>query len=482
MQNTNSDFKTLYPGVYEKEEREALKKYFENAERINNRAELDLDKLVQGTLPEDTPGIGPVVPVTEAIVRYCNGKYEQENPLYYDNDYAQAHGYKDILAYFCFGAHDDTYTIPYPPEVRDKLLVSQISHSISNLAPVYPGDTLYMVFDHVDVVEGTPAEGSTYRTFHSSIKGSVYNQDKVKVNEVEFTTTESIEIYKDKSMSTGTSFADVWVAPDWLSRPAHQYTDADYEEIKKIWREEYLRGDEKLYWEDVNVGDRPARTADGPIVESVLPTAPYGQGAGGSRTLKKEVLDEEIFKTMIRTKEGIYVLPNKADYVPRLPEGLEVIMAIDDGRRSGGEEEEGAVDTRDIHSSGDEQRAPLINFFNRDTAIHHINNWMGDYGTIRNIKWSIMSPETHAVYGFTVPNSPFYHHYVNQVPGMEDRIMDSHGLTTDMAIVNSYVQKKYIENNRHMVRLLWWIEDIEGHIYSDGSADVELPSKQESLA
>ena len=38
MQNTNSDFKTLYPGVYEKEEREALKKYFENAERINNRA------------------------------------------------------------------------------------------------------------------------------------------------------------------------------------------------------------------------------------------------------------------------------------------------------------------------------------------------------------------------------------------------------------------------------------------------------------
>ena len=47
----------------------------------------------------------------------------------------------------CYGAHDDTFMVPYPPDARDTLLVSQLSHSVTNYRPVYPGDTLYLVAD-----------------------------------------------------------------------------------------------------------------------------------------------------------------------------------------------------------------------------------------------------------------------------------------------------------------------------------------------
>jgi hypothetical protein len=117
-------------------------------------------------------------------------------------------------------------------------------------------------------------------------------------------------------------FRDMWEAPDWTSRPAHYYTDEDWEYIKDLWSKENRRGSEFLYWEDVKIGDEPTWTVDGPILESLMPTTPYGMGCGGSRTMKKEIMDPEIFKTMIRDeKDGIYRLPNKEDYIPAIPDG-----------------------------------------------------------------------------------------------------------------------------------------------------------------
>jgi hypothetical protein len=111
---------------------------------------------------------------------------------------------------------------------------------------------------------------------------------------------ESVRVFKDGSRPAEMSFWDVWDAPDWSLRPAHYYSDQDREFIRGVWANERRRGPEPLYSEDVNVGDQPAWTADGPIDETLLPTAPFGMGTRGSRTLKREITDPVVCASPIR--------------------------------------------------------------------------------------------------------------------------------------------------------------------------------------
>ncbi len=395
-----ADFEILHPGVYDNaRESGAVEWYLASNRALEKRGEIDATALAAGTLPPDTPGLGPTLPVTEAMVRYNNAKYDPENELLNDADYARSLGYKDILAMPCYGAHDDTFMVPYPPDARDTLLVSQLNHSVTNYRPVYPGDTLHLVADGRSMVDRTPVEGSIYRHVTLVSRGSVYNQRGEKVNDTSWRVTESLKTYKDDRRPEKMGFAEMWEAPDWLSRPAHVYTDADWEFIKGVWAKEKRRGAEPLYWEDVKIGDEPAWTADGPIDESLSPTAPYGMGTGGSRTLRKEIMDPATFATMVRgEKDGIYRLPDREDCVPAVPDGAVPFFMV----AQEGTEPSGAIETADIHKAGPD-RAALINFLGRDLAIRHINNWMGHHGWIRNIRWGIMPAEAHAALGKIVP-------------------------------------------------------------------------------
>jgi len=136
------DFMKLYPGVYTEREKSLVEEYIFDNKTLEERGEIDTEALIKGTLPEDTPGIGPVIEVTEEMVRYNNEKYDPENLVLNDAEYAKKLGYRDILAYPTFGGHDDTFMKPYPPPARDKLLVSDLNHNFTNHRPVYPGDTL----------------------------------------------------------------------------------------------------------------------------------------------------------------------------------------------------------------------------------------------------------------------------------------------------------------------------------------------------
>ncbi|MCF0229820.1 MAG: MaoC family dehydratase N-terminal domain-containing protein, partial [Parasporobacterium sp.] len=296
------DFILRYPGVYDEREKAALKEFWDTAEKINKRGPIDVNALISGTLPEDTPGIGPVLKVTENMIRYNHAKYEQENPLFNDAEHAKKAGYIDIPAYFTFGAHDDSYTSAFPEEARDTLMVSQASHRAERYADVYPGDTLYLTTDKREMVDITPAEGSIHRSCGLYNEGTIYNQRGEIVNKVSFHYTESLKTFKPdrKPADFGSrGFADIWEAPDWEKKEDHVYTDEDYAYMKEIWKNEQIQGSTPRYWEDVNIGDRPTVTLDGPIIESALPAAPYGHGIGGTRTMKKELLDEDISRTMV---------------------------------------------------------------------------------------------------------------------------------------------------------------------------------------
>ncbi|NTV90580.1 MAG: MaoC family dehydratase [Clostridiales bacterium] len=472
MANFNpNDFVVVYPGVYTEKEKALVEKYLADNKAIADRGPVDVQALVNGTLPKGTPGIGPALKVTEAMVRYNSEKYDPENPLLNVAEYAKKLGYENILAFPCFGAHDDTFMTPWPPDARDTLLVSQLNHSVTNYKPVYPGDTLYLVMNQRTITDLTPTEGSIYRNVVLKTTGSVYNQKGEKVNDVKFSVTENLKIYVEGKRPAKMGFAEFWEAPDWMSRRAHYYTDADWEYIKDLWSKEKRQGAEKLYWEDVKIGDEPTWTVDGPILESLAPTAPYGLGCGGSRTIRKEIIAGD--KRLVRDpKNGIYKLPNKDEYVPAIPDGAGVRPPMPEM-----DESDAAINTADIHKQT-EERAALINFLGRELACRHIFNWMGDYGWLKNIRWGIMPSEAHIALGKIVPKDPEAEYFLGNVPYMKGKYALAHGLTEDLAIVKSYVYNKYVRDGETLVELAWWIETIEGAIWLEGGATVKLPSKK----
>ena len=134
-----------------------------------------------------------------------------------------------------------------------------------------------------------------------------------------------------------------------------------------------------------------------------------------------------------------------------------------------------AVDTKDIHPAGPD-RVALINFLGRDLAIRHINNWMGDHGWVRNVRWGIMPSEAHAALGKIVPKDAGAEYFLGKVPFMAGKHALAHGLTGDLAVVKSYVYDKSVVNGEFLVDVIWWIETIEGDIWLEGGATVKLPS------
>lgn len=469
-------FQLLYPGVWSPRERALVQKYLADNAALKARGPIDVQKLIRGELPKDTPGLGPVIPATEAWVRYNNAKIDPENPLRHDAAYARRAGYANILAFPTFAAHDDTFMVPYPPAARDTLLVTDLNHSVTTLRPIYPGDTLYLVADEREVIDLTPPEGSIYRSLAINTKGSVYNQRGEKVNEVVFRVTESIKLYKNAADAPkNPGFFDMWEAPDWLSRPAHVYTDDDWRRILGIWLAERRQGATPRYWEDVVVGSAPAPTLDGPILASVSPVPPWGMGSGGSRTLKKEILDDATRATMLRgAKDGIWRPQDRAAYVPATPPQPA-------GFAGGPPADTGAIVTTDIHKDG-EQRSPLVNYMGRDLALRHLDNWMGDAGWLHNVRWSIMDPRGTAAMGKPAPANPRAEHFLERLtpylPSMKGRFVTTHGLTQDVALVQSRVVGKSIVDGQPLVDLVWWIETLDGQIWEEGAATVRLPSRQ----
>lgn len=477
------DFLIQYPNIYPDYGKSLVEQYFADERALRERAPIDVSALVEGRLPKDTPGlreIGQGVVVTEAMVRYNNGKYDPDNPLFNDAEYARKLGYPDILAYPTFGSNDHGFATFMPEGIRDTLMVSQINASITSHRSIHPGDTLYLVRNPstsrpaVTVTDLTPEEGSIYRHLVLRSEGSIYNQRGEKVNDVIYRIMTSLKTYRDdkrpvKSEESGFTpliTAEMLEAPDWMSRPAHVYTDADWETIKGLWRAEKRRGAEPLYWEDVKIGDQPTWTVDGPIEETVVPTDPYGMGVGGNRTLKREILDPETFRTMVRGENGIWRLPNKADYFPAVPDGA----APPPSTASYWNNEE-IADPRRI----------LVNFVGRDVAIRHINNWIGDHGWLYNIRWGIMQAFAMAEYGKPVPENHDGERFLDKVPFMQGKDVNAHPLTGDLFIVKSYVYDKYFGDGIGYADLTWWIETIDGYIVESGGATVRLPSRSNNL-
>jgi hypothetical protein len=90
-----------------------------------------------------------------------------------------------------------------------------------------------------------------------------------------------------------------------------------------------------------------------------------------------------------------------------------------------------------------------------------------------------MAPSALESVGLKVAANPFSERFVDQVPKLKaaNKVVNAHGLTYELAIVKSYVARKYQKGGEYFIDLIWWIENLDGYIWEEGGATVKLPSK-----
>jgi hypothetical protein len=444
---------------------------------------------------------------------------DPENPLLNNAEYAKKAGFKDIITYPTIAAHDDTFMIPYPTKARDTLLVADLIHSVTNYMPAYPGDTLYLVANSRHLTDLTPDTGSVYRSSALVNKGSVYNQRGEKVLDVIYTVEENTKIFKEGLAPANPSFNDMWeefgrgtgrgiggggASGGRGGGGTYYYTDADWQIIKDIWSKEKHRGAEPLYWEDVKIGDQPTPTLEGPVDSAPTVAVPWGMGLGGNRTLKKDIMDPEIFKTLVRDEtDGVYRPKNEDDYILPVPKEAQTGLKFGDmgavdaqlggsqqgapGAAAGGSAP--AAATGQAGGTGSSRRtggAGMMNFSQRDYAIRHLSDWMGDKGWLYNIRWGGLFSADMAKRGNPHPAvNPHAKDFLefDRLPEevKNAKVYPSPGGGSKFILVRSYVFDKYVRDGEFFVDLIWWQERIgSAGTGMMGCATIKLPSKKAS--
>lgn len=451
-------------GQYTDREKDGLKRFLEEAKALEARGPIDVAAMLKGELPEDLPGKPTVWEVKAEMMAYHSGKYDPDNKLYTDDEYARKMGYEGRIAMPTFAACDDLILTAFPMDCRDIMCVSSLDNSVEQLKPIYVGDTLYTVKDAMTIRDITPVEGGEYRNFCIMCYGSVYNQKGEKVLKVRFGATENLKTFDGEKPEHYMP----WESPDWWARPEHKYTDEDYDKIIGIWKSEHVQGKTPLYWEDVEVGFCPTPTAEGPIESSASPTPPYGMGIGGSRTLRHELMDPDFKEKMIRCEEtGIWYPRDPGDLTPTPPPH----------KRKGGPMDPSLFKDKEPepYPTHANHRGIFINFIGRDYALRHINNFMGSHGWLKEIRWGIMTELKEQ--GYTFPMNDKIPNYVTLIPAANGKRLRAHGLQYDTMIIKSQVLEKYVENGEYLVKLGWWIETFEGDVFEHGDAIIKLPHR-----
>lgn len=477
------EFKTVYPNVYDKDEQELLdmcRSYFsgspkELAEKV--QAQLAGKKLLGGM--EVNPGV-PVLKdysiETDKLLTSARSLYPM-NPFYTDPEYAKKSRYGGLIA--APMAVEPSMGFPYIPKGTDIWVSSDdptigrgLDHEITFHKPIYPGDTLDAELTEQSITDVTDPRGSKVRRFRVVGRGDLYNQKGEKVISAFYSAIETLKLFKDRSM------AEAYDRPlniavnrptDWSKiRSRHVYTDADWDYMKDLWGKEYIRGAKTLYWEDVNIGDEPAWTCDGPFT---------GENRGHSSEhyiVRQALMNHDTNKSQVELYKDSYSIYRVKGGVKDQGGSM--------GPPGGGQMPQiGQAGTPVVpaekESDHPNARSSFQNTIGRNLAARLVTNWMGDDGWIYKFAWRLafgmdagknMFPEEH--------DRPSY---LLKVPYLkkQGKFMNTHGFEGDVAITKGYVCDKYVKDGAHYVDLVVWCETIEGDIWSECYAVVELPSR-----
>jgi len=350
--------------------------------------------------------------VTKESIQRFGKAIDPANPLWYDEEYAASTRWNGIIAFPTFeitlfsGVLGD---LPVPREWGFQTMV-WIGEDWKMWRPVKPGDRIKVWQRRPQIIEFEPEEGENF------VFGLV-DCDCDYINEHDELVS-SVKVYVERV------YHKLPVYPPPIKE--YGYTRDELLYLAKLMREEKVRGDKILYWEDVKVGDRlppvvlgPTTMVDNAIaflfshnVDAILSTRSFFLNS-----IKEEDFGEEILQDPLT---GLY-------YIRGGPAGRH-------------------WSNRSAQLEG-EPMAFLFGVLSKFTLLRTITNWMGDDGFIKEFKWR---------------------HMVRSYVG-------------DALISSGIVIDKWIENEEYLVKIKLWLENLRGYITEAAIAIVSLFSKNKGL-
>ena len=211
---------------------------------------------------------------------------------------------------------------------------------------------------------------------------------------------------RDAAREEGTKYTEV------KSRPPQRYTEEELSRIYKMYHDEEVRGAAPRYWEDVTEGDALPPMVKGPM--TVTGFIAYAQGWGGLYIRANKLAWKQI-----HAHSGLGI-PNRFG-IPDCPERVhwEPEFAL-------------IVGAPGAYDYGPERCSWLT---------HHLTNWMGDAGFLRQASCKIRR----------------------------------HNPEGDTLFFSAKVVRKYVEGGRHLVEITQEARNQTDELSVLGSGVVELP-------
>ena len=455
-----SKSKIVYPGQYTAKEQAAIDQLRKKYESIRNREPLDIAKVIAGDASQ--PGVSPRANVVSPErAAHIVELYDPTRRMYTDETYAKSLGYETTPVLPLI--QEPGFMDAMPMDFGKYMVISGHTDYIHYEKPIYPGDTIYCVVDEAGVNDITPEVGSEYRTMALWGYGRYFNQKGELVGcganilKESYRTPEGEDDFARRE----------WETPNWWSRPAHVYTPEDLEKIKEMWKAETVRGEAPLYWDDVQVGDEPVPTADGPIVCDFDTDIVFAMPR--STSIVREMIEAGREAELERNPWGAWCPKGCMERKGERP---------DDPRPAGVTEAQ--TDRNGVMVN--DGRTAIQNSVAVKLALRMLRNWMGDHGVVKSIWWDIMAKiagyedaevPPHNWFPPQMPDIP----YLDKVPGMEGKMAACHLLENDLCISKAHVIRKYEKNGEYLVDLIFWIETIDGDVVEEGMFTVALPKK-----
>jgi hypothetical protein len=384
-------------------------------------------------------GTTAVEPITENDIIAANKKWDPYNPLFNDKEYARKAGYPSVPAFpGTQGARGGGARVPgIPHDFGDLFYYTTDGTDNRIYRHVFAGDTFVSEQEKI-FFDDITAHGSDVRMFNLGSTSKIY--DAKTGEQVGWQRSDNREAYKKIIDASPKPSVSEHLA-EWVEymEPGHYTTDEEYEYIKQLWKNEYIRGSQKLYWEDVNVGDVPTPVCSGPYTYMDI-ALENGGGATGVRL--RSAMDK--WNIMYRDRFGIYLDETSLHY--------------------GG---------RNILNPN--SRMLLFNGTASNHLIRMVTNYIGDAG--------VVTRKCHRIKAFSrelqVPGRAGLDE-MEQVPHMKGKECNVHGGEGDTIITRGYVTKKYKnEKGEGIIDIACWAETLDpGRIIGIVGASARLPLKK----
>ncbi len=415
-------FEVFYPGVYSAQDQQLL-------DTLHREIETN-------THMDD--GEGELFYADLTMMKLYARVWDPQNPLFNDEDYGKGTVYASIQPVPCF--IEPGVAFPRLPQgLGDEFYKANDGGDIVFLRPIYPGDTLQMYVSDREIFDTTYSGGSIYRRFRMTGTGTLVNQRGEVVMRGTSYGRNAFMRYKDPAdVPAGNGASKINM--DWVQKlkPIHTYTDADWDYIRSLWAAEEIRGSEKRYWEDVQVGDEPVPTCSGPYTTMDM-VRKFGVMIAEMPSLRDMMRDPRQLEYLYRDQYGMYYEPPAMHYCSQNYPGA---------------------------------RPVFYNFTARNEIIRMVTNYIGDDGWITKLGWRFCQLAEEMV---DIGSGA---EYFNKVPYMKGKYVNHHGATGDCLICRGYVTEKYKTAEGALIDLVCWAETLEGDIAQLVYFTVKLPTRQ----